>query len=69
MRRPYLTRADFGGVVLAFVLLALAILASVFGPQIIARVNYGFGREWDCRSPGKGGPVCVRRAVDSRRPN
>ncbi len=62
MTWPYLTRGDIGGVVLLLiVILGCGVLfASIKGPQISQKTNYGFGPEWVCASPGKGGPICVK---------
>ena len=60
MTWPYLTRGDIGGIVLLIVILAVVLFASVKGPQLSQRMNYGFGSDWVCASPGKGGPICVK---------
>jgi hypothetical protein len=60
MTWPYLTRGDIGGVVLLIVILGGVLFASIKGPQISQKTNYGFGPEWVCASPGKGGPICVK---------
>ena len=62
---PYLTLRDVGGILAAIVLLAAVLFASAIAPQIRAKINYGFGPEWDCSFPGKGSPVCVKRVVNS----
>jgi hypothetical protein len=69
MNWPYLTRRDIGGILLAIVILGVALLASVFGPQITARMNYGHGPEWNCSFPGKGDAVCVKRVTNGGAPN
>jgi hypothetical protein len=63
MNWPLLTLRDIGGIALLIALLAAVLFASVVGPRINAKTNYGFGPEWDCSAPGKGGPVCVKRAA------
>ncbi len=58
MTLPYLTRGDIGGIILLIAILGLILFAAVKGPQIMG--NYGFGPEWTCVSPGKGGPICIK---------
>jgi hypothetical protein len=52
----------------ALILLALLAIGSVMVAggylQSSSRsANWGFGREWRCSLPGKGGPVCVKHPV------
>jgi hypothetical protein len=53
-------RGDIVGVVLVIVFLAIVLVASLVGPDIRRKVNFGFGPEWDCFYPGKGDPICVK---------
>jgi hypothetical protein len=63
MTWPYLTRGDVGGALLLIVILGFVLFTSVKGPQFGQRSNYGFGPEWVCASPGKGGPICVKHPL------
>jgi hypothetical protein len=65
---PYLTRGDVAGILLLIVILGGLLFVSVISPPV-RRTNYGFGPEWDCQSPGYGGPVCIRRPMKSDKSN
>jgi hypothetical protein len=55
-----LPRADVFGILLAMVVLVVAACGWWLAPASIKKTNFGFGPEWDCASPGKGGPICVK---------
>ena len=69
MNWPFLTRKDIAGIVVAIVVLGVAIFASVIGPQLARKTNYGFGPDWDCNNPGKGGLTCIKRPAAATNPN
>jgi hypothetical protein len=51
---------DFG-IILLVVVAGAAALAGVAYMQSSGRaMNWGFGPEWQCSWPGKGGPVCIK---------
>lgn len=66
---PFQTLRDLAGIALVVLIIMVAIFASVVGPSIKARLNYGFGPEWDCVNPGKGGPICVKHPTQTNNPN
>ena len=58
---PYLTPREIARIILVIAILGIAIAASVFGPELRRKTNFGLGPEWDCTDPGKGsGVVCVK---------
>ncbi len=61
MNWPYLTRQDIAGILLLIVVLAGVFFAWVILPNAGLMTKWGFGPEWECSNPGKGGPVCVQR--------
>jgi hypothetical protein len=61
MNWPYLTREEIAGILLLIVVLAGVFFAWVILPNSGLMTNWGFGPEWECSNPGKGGPVCVKR--------
>jgi hypothetical protein len=67
---PALTRGDVAGISFAIILAIIVIFASIFGPEISRRINYGFGPEWDCFNPGKlAGLSCIKHPVKAANPN
>jgi hypothetical protein len=56
-----LTRKDITGILVAIAILAVVFVAFVGYANVGQQVNWGFGPEWECTNPGKGGPVCVKR--------
>ncbi|MFZ1961844.1 MAG: hypothetical protein WAU63_11425 [Methylovirgula sp.] len=59
------TLRDVGIALLLFVLAVFVILWSIFGQEMLRRVNYGFGPEWDCGTnpPGKLATLnCIKKS-------
>jgi hypothetical protein len=56
-----LSRAEVLGILFAIGILVVVACAWWLLPTSIKTTNFGFGPEWDCVSPGKGGPICVKR--------
>jgi hypothetical protein len=50
---------DFG-VILLVVVAGAATVAGAAYLQSSGAANWGFGPEWQCLWPGKGGPVCIK---------
>ena len=64
-----LRKAREVGVILLVILVSAAALAGTAYMQASGRAtNWGFGPEWRCSWPGKGGPVCVRRVAPIDKP-
>jgi hypothetical protein len=52
---------DIAGGALAIIILVAALFASIFGPELSRKANFGFGPEWDCVNPGKiSGLFCIK---------
>jgi hypothetical protein len=63
---PPLAPRDVIGVLILIVLLFLFFLFKILEPEVIRRINYGFGPEWDCANPGKiSGLNCIKRLQGS----
>jgi hypothetical protein len=59
---PPLTLRDVTGALLLIVLLVVFFVWMILQPEVIRRINYGFGPEWDCVNPGKlSGLNCIKR--------
>lgn len=56
-----LPRADVFGILWAAGILAALACGWLLLPASTKATNFGFGAEWDCVGPGKGGPVCIKR--------
>jgi hypothetical protein len=69
MHWPYLTRADIIGILTAIVIVGGLLVVWVMWLNVRAVTNLGFGPEWTCSNPGKGGPVCVKRPAKAVNPN
>jgi hypothetical protein len=69
MNWRYLTRRDIVGIIVVIVFLCAVLFASVVGPGISSKTNFGFSPEWDCVSPGKSEPVCIKRPVKTDKSN
>jgi hypothetical protein len=65
---PYLTLRDIPRIVAVILIIVVALIASVMTPIIGSRMNYGFGPEWNCAWPGKGGPICVKHPAPTNNP-
>jgi hypothetical protein len=66
MNWPYNVAFNLIGIVLVIVTIGALFYVWVINPDLNPRKrNYGFGPEWDCYSPGKGGPICFKRAEKS----
>src|ERR1700724_427170 len=62
MNWPYLKR-NIPGIITWIVVVGGLLFLWVINPDLTPRkTNYGFGPEWDCYSPGRGGPICFKRA-------
>jgi hypothetical protein len=61
MSARLLPRADVLGILTAAGILAALACGWWLSPSSMRATNFGFGAEWDCASPGKGGPVCIKR--------
>jgi hypothetical protein len=61
---PVFRRGDAAGIVLVAIVLILAAFALVAGPKLNQKTNYGFGPDWDCVNPGKGGVTCIRQPAN-----
>ena len=66
---PYMTPGDLAGIAAVILVIAGFLLVTVVSPSIGWRTNYGFGPDWDCANPGKGGPICVKRAGPANKTN
>jgi hypothetical protein len=67
LRRPYfppLRKGDAKAVLITSVIAAGLSAAMIYYAselhRLQARVNHGFGPEWDCLRPDKGDPICTR---------
>jgi hypothetical protein len=57
-----MTVRDIGGIILLVVLMGALIFASIVGPSLRWKMNYGFGPEWDCYTPGPTSALsCIKR--------
>ena len=65
---PFSFRDAFG-IALASILLVILTLAAVYGPANRANQNHGFGNEWECNHPGRGGPICHKHVSDQPQPS
>jgi hypothetical protein len=57
--RLYLRRGDLLAILLAIALVGGFIVPASFGRWHVLP-NFGFGSDWGCMWPGRGGPVCFQ---------
>jgi len=50
---------DVTAVLLLAAILVIMLVAFVELPVLTG--NWGFGPDWECSNPGKGGPVCLKK--------
>ena len=55
-------------IILAMVALGAAAVSMAAYLQSSGAANWGFGPEWSCLWPGKGGPVCVKHPAPVDKP-
>lgn len=65
---PFSFRDAFGIALIAVLLVVLGISA-VYGPATREKLNHGFGNEWECNHPGRGGPICHKYITDQPVPS
>ncbi|MGO8801033.1 MAG: hypothetical protein ACLQJL_18335 [Roseiarcus sp.] len=58
LRRERLKNAALVG--LALLAVGGLALGGLYGRSLSQAANWGFGPEWRCSLPGKGGPICVK---------
>jgi hypothetical protein len=59
---PPLTLRDVIGALFSIILLVVFFLWMILRPEVNRRINYGFGPEWDCDTPGKLSALnCIKR--------
>jgi hypothetical protein len=56
------SRGDIAAIIIAVAILAAFLVLFIAFPNAGWRAHLGFGPNWDCTYPGKGDPVCIRRA-------
>jgi hypothetical protein len=71
MNWPYLTRGDVADILLRIVILAGLLFVGLIYRDLVRKTNYGFGPEWDCRSPdnSNGNTVCIKRPMKPDKSN
>lgn len=65
---PFSSR-DVFGLVLVAILLTVVSIGAVLGTFHREKLNHGFGNEWECNSPGRGGPICHKDITDQPTPS
>jgi hypothetical protein len=57
-----LKRGDIAAILLLIALLGGAVAYAVF-PDRFPLKSSGFGPDWECKNPGHGDPVCIKKPI------